>query len=545
MMTQDGRTTTNRMFLWMLLLVWSGSTAQGKVTSFLPQKTQPSWKQNLELRRAANHENNGHLRSNNVRRMQHDKDLDEVDFEDPDAISQPPSVSLEPSATPTKRPTDTPTKTPTRAPTASPTHSPTAKPTADPTSSPTTSPSQSPTRAPTASPTQSPTAKPTAVPTSSPSATPSTIPTSSPSASPSQSPSARPSLSFMPSIESSEAPSLSLVPSISPTGTPSSGPTIDCTSDETGSFGVTNTSSITNETTSITVNYYYELETSTVDAQVIQTSILPAIEIAISDLIIALLFNDRSDECAARLETDVNLRQRQLQQLQQERRKLEVVGVSGSPPDVIYEDGECQIGGQDLLEPSSSSDNTTTTTTTTTNSSTNIFQCLIKACSVVEGELTLFVETANVKGDEEERVKTLIREGMEQGFFVTAHVNICQLYYIDNFEDQYVTAEEDNEGGFVQDIVDQFGIIPLAIVAAAIAMVCFLCIALCLCLRRRKNEDDEDDDDESMSSSSSFADHPLSIHTTTDSLLNNATPTQTQPTSSLDINKGEDGYGSA
>eukprot|EP00550_Attheya_septentrionalis_P007852 CAMPEP_0198284982 /NCGR_PEP_ID=MMETSP1449-20131203/4320_1 /TAXON_ID=420275 /ORGANISM="Attheya septentrionalis, Strain CCMP2084" /LENGTH=508 /DNA_ID=CAMNT_0043982207 /DNA_START=313 /DNA_END=1842 /DNA_ORIENTATION=+ len=508
----------------MLSLLWSGSgstTVQGKVTSLVPhQNTRPSWKQNHEWR-TANHENHHddgpNLRQstkNNVRRMQHDKDLDEADEVDPDAITNAPSVSLTPSATPSERPTAKPTKTPTRAPTASPTRSPTATP--------------------------------SVIPSSSPSATPSTTPTSSPSATPSQSPSARPSLSFKPTIESSETPSMSLSPSMSPTGTPSSGPTIDCTSDETGSFGVTNiTNDLTNETTSITVNYYYELETSIVDPQVIQTVILPAIEIAISDLIIALLFNDRSDECAARLETDVNLRKRQLQQ-QQQRRKLEVVGVSGSPPDVIYEDGECQIGGQDLLGPSSSSDNTTTTTN---NSSTNIFQCLTKACSVVEGELTLFVKTENVKGDEEERVKTLIREGMEQGDFVAAHANLCQLYYIDNFEDQYVKVEDDNEGGFVNDLVDQFGVVPLAIVAAAIAMVCFLCIVLCLCLRRRKNEDDDDDDcndDESMSSSS-FTDHPSSIVTTTSSLLNNdVTPPPTQPTStSLNIHKDEDGYGSA
>eukprot|EP00978_Attheya_sp_CCMP212_P016312 scaffold42615_cov55-Attheya_sp.AAC.3 len=506
MMTHDGRTTITRMFLWtMLLLVWSGSiTVQGKVTSLVPhQKTQPSWKTNLELTRTnhKNHHDGHNLRrsNNNVRRMQHDKDLDEVDYVDPDAITNPPSVSLKPSVTPSERPTATPS----------------------------------------------------AIPTSSPSASPSAGPTRSPSAAPSQSPSARPSLSFSPSIETSETPSMSLSPSISPTGTPSMSPSIDCTSDETGSFGVTNITNDRNETTSLTVTYYYEVETSTTTVdnddpqEVVQTVILPAIERAISDRIIALFFNDRAGECAARLDNDINnLRKRQLQmqmqmQQQERRRKLEVVGVSGSPPDVIYEGSECQIGGQDLLGPS-------TDNTTTNNSSTNIFQMIPDACSVVEGELTLFVKTTNVKGDEEERVKTLIREGMEEGDFVSAHPNIYKLHYIDNFEDQYVKAEDDNEGGFLQDLVDQFGVIPLAIVAAAIAMVCFLCLVLCLCLRKRKNEDDDCDNDESMSSSSA-TDHPSSIvTTTTSSSLKNVTPLPQSTSTSLDIHKDEaDGYGSA
>lgn len=427
--------------------------------------------------------------------MQHDKDLDEVDFEDPNAISYSPSVSLTPSVTPSERPTSTPSAVPTRTPSASPSQSPTS--------------------------------------------TPSAVPTRAPSASPSQSPSATPSLSLSPTMIPSQNPSASLVPSMGPTAIPSSDPTIDCTSDETGSFGylydVNNT--LGNETTSLTVNYYYELETSTAEAQVIQSSILPSIERAISDQIIALLFRDR-DECAARIfETNGNLRLRH-RQLQQERRTLEVVGVSANPPDLTFEDGTCQIGGQ------ASSNNATTTGTN--GSTMNIFQPP-EACSVVQGQLTLFVKTVNVEGDEEDRVKELIREGMEDGDFVKAHPDIIQLYYIDNFDENYVQVEDTNEGGVIQDLIDQFGVIPLAIVAAGIAMVCFLCVVLVLCLRNRKDQDSYDDCNDDGSMSSSFSDHPSSVITTTNSSLNVPPPPvpPQKTTLSLDIHKDEDGYGSA
>ena len=137
-MTHDGRTTFNRMLLVTLIFVWSGSfTAQGNVTPLVPhQQTKNTqhepaiiWKQKLGWRgtNTNHHDTNHHLRRT-TRRMQHDKDLDEVDFEDPNAISYSPSVSLTPSVTPSERPTSTPSAVPTRAPSASPSQSPSATP---------------------------------------------------------------------------------------------------------------------------------------------------------------------------------------------------------------------------------------------------------------------------------------------------------------------------------------------------------------------------------------------------------------------------------
>jgi hypothetical protein len=154
-----------------------------------------------------------------------------------------------------------------------------------------------------------PSAPPTQVPSKVPSWNPSVEPTFVPTNLRSQSPSSSPPPTQLPSISptSSQAPS----------SVPSTRPSVDCTADENGSFGDTSTG---NE--SLVLIYNYELTTQTNDTKLLNDDILPALEVAISDRLLTLIY---SKNCASR-------------------RRLELVGLSASPSDVVYENGKIHVG---------------------------------------------------------------------------------------------------------------------------------------------------------------------------------------------------------
>jgi hypothetical protein len=145
---------------------------------------------------------------------------------------------------------------------------------------------------------------------------PSAPPTQVPSKVPSSNPSVEPT--FVPTNLRSQSPSSSSPPStqLPSTSVPSTRPSSDCTADENGSFGDTSTG---NESL---IKYNYELTTQTNDTTLLNDKILPALEVAISNRLLTLIY---SKNCAGR-------------------RRLELVGLSAIPLDVVYENGKIHVG---------------------------------------------------------------------------------------------------------------------------------------------------------------------------------------------------------
>jgi hypothetical protein len=103
-------------------------------------------------------------------------------------------------------------------------------------------------------------------------------------------------------------------------------PTVDCTSDETGSFGETLTEK------QISINYHYEIELSTIDTSILESEIIPELERAVSDKLLPHFFGEKN--C---YET------RRLLVSGQSKRKLEIVGISAAHSNVVSDQSECGV----------------------------------------------------------------------------------------------------------------------------------------------------------------------------------------------------------
>lgn len=188
----------------------------------------------------------------------------------------------------------------------------------------------------------------------------------------------------------------------------------------------------------ITITYYFELEVAAT-TEIVQQAVLPAIENAVNDRILALFV----DGCggAAQLGT----------------RRLELVGLASRPQDTIYEGLECIVPSE-------------------------------TPCYVVEGKMSLFSTTASSE-DTSEAIDG-IKAGMEGDAFVSADARIKKLVYISDLSsyDQAIIPEEPPQeptpstggGGGI-------GFLPIAL--SAVAGVALLVVGF-LVMRRRSEQED-------------------------------------------------------
>lgn len=175
-------------------------------------------------------------------------------------------------------------------------------------------------------------------------------------------------------------------------------PTPPCVTSD-GTFG-----SIVDDSNLIAVpfHYYYEMETVTGTGELkINNDILPILEKAIVDSILQEVFPEK---CATTAFGKRNLRE------SQNRRHLEVVGVSMYPPDYVTVDS-CDV--------------------------------LTGECSVVKGQLTMFTHVEEVE-QEQARIESLIKEHMNSGEYNSVSEDIVELRYLDGSPN---TSESNIEDG--------------------------------------------------------------------------------------------------
>eukprot|EP00978_Attheya_sp_CCMP212_P019630 scaffold55259_cov58-Attheya_sp.AAC.1 len=284
----------------------------------------------------------------------------------------------------------------------------------------------------------------------------------------------------------SHLPTVSHAPSRSPTVAPS----VECTSDETGSFGVSTGNAIQ-------ITYNYEIETSTTDTNKLVDFIIPALEKAVSDKLVPLFFGGLN-ECGSNGE-------RMLQQEQQHlQRRLRLVGLSGNPPDSEIDGGESVVCTAKLVRPKAGIVDDATSATTR-----NIFRNTVsstKMCKVVEGKSTLYVveyDRSAIGHVEKEQAVNAIKEGMDGDEFISSHPDIVNVHFIDNL-DQYIVVQDVSDNTKEDDTDNttsgwKSGTFPIFIAAVSSAILAFLFIFAYLCKRHIEKEDesllDEGDDE--------------------------------------------------
>mmetsp|Transcript_33476 Transcript_33476/g.99778 ORF Transcript_33476/g.99778 Transcript_33476/m.99778 type:complete len:711 (-) Transcript_33476:2676-4808(-) len=335
--------------------------------------------------------------------------------------------SLSPSAHPSVSPSSIPSSVPTDVPSASPTSIPSTQPSTFPSATPSTSPSSTPSIAPTVSPSTAPSAEPSHVPTSVPSVVPSVVPSAVPTSPPSDEPSGAPSAvpSLVPSMHPTLMPSLS--PSAAPSGEPSlqpsSTPTIDCYLNSDGSFG-----NVSGTTERIVIDYDYEVEVNTT----VQSDMIPAVETAINDALLPVLFNDL---CQSENDTRRALQQdgKQPVALRGMRRlQGQVVGMSPNPLDMIQTDEPCL--NEAKIKSGSS-------------------------CVVVRGALSVYGSFTSEDDETQTRVALIdtVQAGMEGGAFASTHPSIVRIFFversistplIDTQEARFADIRADSRGAF-------------------------------------------------------------------------------------------------
>jgi hypothetical protein len=124
-------------------------------------------------------------------------------------------------------------------------------------------------------------------------------------------------------------------------------------------------------------------------------------------------------------------------------------------------------------------------------------------CTVVQGELTLFLDEDEDPADSEEGIQAmgLIAEGMNDDEFVSMPNDIQKVHFISNFETGYDKVEGPPP---VDELVTDdgnttsFGVLPMTLVAAAAGVLISLFVGFAV--YKKRNESDDDDDDEELSS---------------------------------------------
>eukprot|EP00978_Attheya_sp_CCMP212_P010803 scaffold26276_cov55-Attheya_sp.AAC.2 len=251
-------------------------------------------------------------------------------------------------------------------------------------------------------------------------------------------------------MDPTEVPSQSAGPTSSavPTAVPTQSPTTDCTTDESGSYGITSTSGTIPR---MTIIYYYEIETATIgDIFELSAVVLPKLEYAIANKLLRVMLGDTKN-CGDNPDRRI---------LSQEthgsssRRRLDLVGLSSNPSDIVLEDYPCQMGSID-------SDSVST------------------MCTVVQGELTLFL-------DEDEDPADSVEGPLAMGY--------------DKVEGPPPVDELVTDDG---STTTSFGVLPMTLVAAAAGMLISLFVGFAV-YKKRNESDDDDDEDEDLSHGSSI-----------------------------------------
>jgi len=271
---------------------------------------------------------------------------------------------------------------------------------------------------------------------------------------------------------STSAPSHLPTVSHAPSRLPTVAPSVECTSDETGSFGASTGNAIQ-------ITYNYEIETSTTDTNKLVDIIIPALEKAVSDKLV-LLFFDGLNECGSGGE-------RMLQQEQQHlQRRLRLVGLTGNPPDSEIDGVQCRIGIVDNA-----------TSATTRNIFRNTVMSSTKMCKVVEGKSTLYVteyDRSDIGHVEKEQAVNAIKEGMDGDEFISSHPDIVNVHFIENL-DKYIVVQDVSDNTKEDDTDNttsgwKAGTFPIFIAAVSSAILAFLFIFAYLCKRRIEKEDE-------------------------------------------------------
>jgi len=139
------------------------------------------------------------------------------------------------------------------------------------------------------------------------------------------------------------------------------------------------------EDTQIVVDFGYELEVSSGD---IDSEILPALESSFSNSILPQFFPE-----ACPVANSGRRRQRR-------RLTTTTTAVSSRPNDVVLTDVKCSTQHDQSNQ-----------------------------CVVVEGEMTIYLQGDT--GDQEERLLTVIKDGMENGDFTGAHEGVVRVSYVE------------------------------------------------------------------------------------------------------------------
>jgi hypothetical protein len=129
-------------------------------------------------------------------------------------------------------------------------------------------------------------------------------------------------------------------------------------------------------------------------------------------------------------------------------------------------------------------------------------------CTVVQGELTLFLDEATADSVDGTQALDAIAQGMTEDEFVSVPNDIRKVHFIDNFEgydkvegpppiDEPV-AGSTNTGGNTTS----FGVLPTTLVAAAAGVLLSLFVGFAV--YKKRNDESNDDDEEELSHGSSI-----------------------------------------
>jgi hypothetical protein len=114
-------------------------------------------------------------------------------------------------------------------------------------------------------------------------------------------------------------------------GAPTQSPTADCTTDASGSYGLT---SSTGTTTPMTIRYYYEIETAvTEDTFQLSAVVLPKLEYAIANKLLRVILGGTKN-CGENRR--ILLSSQETNSIMSQRR-LDLVGLSSNPSDTVLE----------------------------------------------------------------------------------------------------------------------------------------------------------------------------------------------------------------
>ena len=195
------------------------------------------------------------------------------------------------------------------------------------------------------------------------------------------------------------------------------------------------------EATPATVTFFYEVEVFTSnDPDVLEREVLPALETSFNDFMLPELF---SGECSVR---------RKLKQ----RRRLALVGISARPDDRIRDDMVCET----------------------------LVELAGDTCKRVLGQLTLYSDEDRLLTDED-TVRSILREGMEDGSFNDVHSRIVRVSYAE-IEDEDNAPSLETEDLGAEEGLSNLGIGMLS-AAGALVVVFFATVTY----RRRRPDNDE------------------------------------------------------